>query len=254
MTRHTAGLTSAILLAGLALGVPPAAAQVPALSAAQVAERVMEALGGEQAWNDTRFLRFTFAGRRTHWWDKQTGRHRLEGKTQEGEPFVVLHHLDTREGEVWVGGEKAEGEKAAELLERAYAAWINDTYWLLMPYKLQDPGVNLAYEGRKTLDGTDYHVLHLSFGEVGLTPGDQYWAYVHPGTWRMDRWAYLLESMERDAEPVAWRWEGWQRHGDVWLAPKRVQVGGDRVLELSDVAVEESMPDAVFTSPEPVGP
>ncbi|RPH54864.1 hypothetical protein EHM82_06250, partial [bacterium] len=129
------------LAAGPALAHPREAVPTPE----QVAQEVMDALGGKQAWDDTRFLRFTFVGRRTHWWDKQTGRHRLEGQTQDGKKFVVLENVNTKEGMAWIDGQKAEGDQAKELVERAYAAWINDTYWLLMPYKLQDPGVNLSY-------------------------------------------------------------------------------------------------------------
>lgn len=230
-----------------------APAQGPAdARAAEVAERVMQALGGRDAWDATRFLRFEFAGRRTHHWDKHTGRHRLEGRTQDGKAFVVLHDLATREGRAWLDGQPVEGEEAKQLLERAYGAWINDTYWLLMPYKLRDPGVNLVYDGEETLDGQTYDKLVLTFQNVGLTPGDRYWAYVNRATGLMDRWAYLLEDQPRDAAPTAWLWQGWQEHGRIQLAPTRRQVGGDRTLELGGIAVPDTLPDSVFTSPEPV--
>jgi hypothetical protein len=129
---------------------------------------------------------------------------------------------------------------------------VNDTYWLLMPYKLQDPGVNLAYEGTTELDGKSYDKLHVTFGKVGLTPGDQYWAFINRDTHLMDRWAYLLQDEPREAAPTAWLWQGWQRFGKIQLAPTRQQVGGDRKLELSDIAVFETLPDSVFTSPAPV--
>ena len=224
-------------------------------SAADVAGQVMQALGGKEAWDNTHFLRFTFAGRRTHHWDKWSGNHRIEGQTPEGQKYVVLHNLNTRQGEAWLDGKKAEGAAVKEWLDRAYAAWINDTYWLLMPYKLQDPGVNLTYEGTEQVDGNTYDKLHLTFGNVGLTPGDEYWAWINRDTHLMDRWAYLLqaqEGQERAKEPTVWRWQGWQRHGKILLAPTRAMVGGDRKLELTDIAVYETLPETVFTSPEPV--
>src|SRR5215218_3731277 len=131
-------------------------------SASDVANQVMQALGGKEAWDSTHYLRFSFAGRRTHHWDKWTGRHRLEGQTPEGQKYVVLHNINTHQGEDWIDGKKAEGDAAKEWLDRAYGAWVNDTYWLLMPYKLQDPGVNLTYEGTEQLDGNTYDKLHLS--------------------------------------------------------------------------------------------
>jgi hypothetical protein len=233
------------------VATPPAQAQVDP-RAAQVADRLMQALGGREAWDATRFIRFDFAGRRSHVWDKQTGRHRLEGKTQDGKTYVILQNLTTREGQAWLDGQQAEGEKAKKLLERGYGAWVNDTYWLLMPYKLRDPGVNLAYDGEETIDGQTYDKVVLTFNGVGLTPGDRYWAYVNRSTGLMDRWAYLLQDQPRDAAPTAWLWQGWQTYGRIKLAPTRQQVGSDKKLELANIAVLDNVPDSVFTSPAPV--
>jgi hypothetical protein len=242
-----------VILTALSLAGALTAQATP--SATDVAGQVMQALGGKEAWDNTHFLRFTFAGRRTHHWDKWTGRHRVEGQTPDGQKYVVLHNLNTHEGEAWVDGKKVEGDQAKEWLDRAYGAWVNDTYWLLMPYKLQDPGVNLTYEGTEQLDGNTYDKLHLSFQNVGLTPGDEYWAWINRDTHLMDRWAYLLQAspgQPRAAEPTPWRWQGWQKYGKIMLAPTRAQVTGDRKLELSDIAVFDSLPDSVFTSPDPV--
>lgn len=252
-----APLPALLLLSALLLAPPPAdGAEMGNADerAAEVAARVMEALGGEQAWAETRFVSFGFAGSRMHWWDRQTGRHRVEGTTQDGEPWLVLENVVSREGEAWFGGQKATGERAAELLENAYGAWINDTYWLLAPYKLRDPGVNLAWEAEAALDGRPHDVLALSFDHVGLTPGDRYWVYVDRETGRVDRWEYVLEHQPSDAEPTSWDWKGWQQYGEIMLAPRREQVRSDRVLDLSPIAVYDSLPDAVFTSPEPVTP
>ena len=74
---------------------------------------------------------------------------------------------------------------------------------------------------------------------MGLTPGDEYWAYINRDTHLMDRWAYRPPgpARSRGTEPTVWRWQGWQRYGKIMLAPNRAQVGGDRKLELGDIAV-----------------
>lgn len=230
-----------------ALGTGALAAATPE----QLADRVLDAMGGKKAWDDTRFLHFTFAGRRSHWWDRYTGRHRVEGKTKEGKAFVVLENINTKEGTAYVDGQKQEGEEATKLLELGYGTWVNDTYWLLMPYKLRDPGVHLALDGEETIDGTTYDKLALSFDHVGLTPGDHYWAYINRKTGLMDRWAFLLEDAKPGEGPSPWAWQGWQKYGGVMLAPHRVQVGGDRTLELGEISVA-AIPDAAFESPAPV--
>jgi len=255
MTRSasmvTGLVTSSILSTFFLLPLAAAAQGTPSPTA--IADQVMTAMGGKKAWDDTHYLRFTFAGRRTHHWDKWTGRHRLEGTGQDGKKYVVLENINTHQGDAWVDGKKVEGDELKKWLERGYGAWVNDTYWLLMPYKLQDPGVNLDYAGSETIDGKTYDKLHLTFGKVGLTPGDQYWAYINRDTHLMDRWAFLLQDQPRDAAPTAFLWEGWQRYGKVMLAPTRTQVGGEaRKMEMGDIAVFDTLPDTVFTSPDPV--
>ncbi|HEY4596256.1 MAG TPA: hypothetical protein VIJ02_07635 [Thermoanaerobaculia bacterium] len=236
--------------AGSLLIVSVAWAQAP--TADSVLDHLTQALGGKQAWDNTHYIRFTFVGRRTHWWDKWTGRHRLEGQTKEGQHYVVLDNVNTKEGSAWLDGKKVEGDKAQEMVKNAYAAWVNDTYWLIEPYKLRDPSVNVSYAGEEKLDGKTYDKLAVSFGTVGLTPGDRYWVWVNRDTGLVDRWDYILQDMPKDGPPLSWRWEGWQKYGNIMLAPHRVQVGGDRKLEISDIAVFEQLPDTVFTSPEPV--
>jgi len=250
--------SAAVLLLAAALGLALATAGLraedpaPAVSdpkADAIAAQEMQALGGREAWDATRYLRFTFAGRRTHTWDRSTGRHRVEGKTRDGKSFVVLENLGTREGRAWQDGKEATGDDLKKMLELGYGTWVNDTYWLLMPYKMKDPGVHLAYGGEDTIGGKRYDKLTLSFDHVGLTPGDHYTAWINRDTHLMDRWSYVLESMKPTDPPGVWDWTGWQRYGSIELAPHRVEVGGDAKLELSDIAVPASVPDAVFTDP-----
>ena len=252
MSRHVfdrsplrRALVAAVL--ALALAAPALAASDP--EAVKVAERTLEAMGGADAWGATRFLRFNFFGFRLHHWDRYTGRHRLEGQTRDGDAYVVLHNIQTREGKVWLNGEPLAGEAADEWLERAYGAWVNDTYWLLMPYKLRDPGVNLAHDGEEEIDGQVYDKLKLTFDGVGLTPGDTYWAYVNRETGLMDRWAYFLESYDEDREPTHWLWLDWQDYGGIKLSPLRKNAEDGSERPLGELAVFGELPDEVFTSP-----
>jgi len=249
MSRRAALVAGSFLTAAFALA-SQGAAQAP--TAESVAAHVMQALGGQQAWDNTHYIHFNFVGRRTHWWDKWSGRHRVEWDSKEKQHYVVLENVNTKEGKAWLDGKPLDGDKAKEALENAYGAWVNDTYWLIEPYKLRDPGVNLAYDGEEAIDGKTYDKLALSFGKVGLTPGDRYWVYVNRDTGLVDRWAYILQDMPKEGPPTVWKWEGWQKYGSIMLAPHRTQVGTDRKLELSDIAVMDKLPDSVFTSPAPV--
>ena len=208
-------------------------------------------MGGTEAWAGTRYLRFEFFGFRLHHWDRDTGRYRLEGKTRDGEAYVVLMNLNDREkGRAWKDGKSLAGEELDTWLANAWSAWVNDTYWLLMPYKLLDPGVHLSYDGEEALDGVQHHKLKLTFEGVGLTPGDTYWAWINQTTGLMTQWAYFLQDWEKGREPTVWRWLDWQRYGDIMLSPRRQ--GAERQAELGQIAVFKDLPDAVFESPDAV--
>lgn len=242
-------MVSLTLLPGLSFAAAESAERE---SAAQIADQVLAAVGGAEGWAATHHLRFTFAGARTHHWDVRSGDHRLEGTTREGVAYVVLSNVNTKTGTVWLDGTLAEGEAASEWLERAYGAWINDTYWLLLPFKLQDPGVNLSRLDDVEIDGARYQVLELTFGEVGLTPGDRYRVYVDPSTSLVARWDYVLESFEAGREATAWIWGGWERHGSIQLATSRTMVGDTRELPLSNLGVFDELPRSVYEDPAPI--
>jgi len=238
----------------------PGAASMPAAAtdtrALEIADRVMQSLGGREAWDKTRFLRFGFGSERdgkfqgrTHVWDKWTGRYRVEGLNREGAPFVTLMNLDTREGEAWMSGQRLGGEALKQELDRAYGMWVNDTYWLLMPYKLRDPGVTLTYAGEETgANGAGYDKVKLAFDNVGLTPKDNYWVWVNRETGLVDRWDFVLKG--EAVPPTTWNWIGWRKHGGIMLAGERVNPEGRKIL-LPGIEVPESVPESVFTSPDP---
>jgi hypothetical protein len=103
----------------LGLATPLRAAEVSSQpKAVAIADRVMQALGGPEAWSGTRYLRFDFAvdhggktvASRAHTWDKWTGRYRLDAKTKEGDPYTVLMNINTKEGSAWLKGKGLTGE------------------------------------------------------------------------------------------------------------------------------------------------
>ncbi len=248
-------VVASVLCVASALAAPPLRAQAADPKAAALADRVMEALGGADAWNKTRYLRFDFAVdrggqtvvRRSHSWDKWTGRYRLEGTTREAQPFVVLMNLNTRDGRAWLEGKPLTGEPAAKQLEQAYATWVNDTYWLLMPYKMKDPGVFLALDGEEKRGDEAWDKLRLSFDNVGLTPKDRYWAYVNRKTGLVDRWDYVLKGESKP--PTSFTWLNWKRHGRIMLSDDRHNAKDGTRIHFPVLEVPDALADAVFATP-----
>ncbi len=242
-------LTACCAAAGMAF------AETAPASAEAVADKVMAALGGQKAWEGTQFLRFDFAvdreGKtlfsRAHTWDKWGGRYRLEGLTKEGDPFVVLMNLNTKEGEAWRKGKKLEGEERKKQLEDAFAAWTNDTYWLFMPYKLKDAGCKLANAGEEKKDGKTWDKVLLTFDNVGLTPKDKYWVYVNRETGLVDRWDFVLKGEKKP--PSTFTWEGWKSYGKIKLANDHVSAKDKVRIHHPVLEAPATVKDAVFTTP-----
>jgi hypothetical protein len=244
----------AALVVGIAVAASAAVRAASDERAVKVADEVMKALGGKDAWEKTRYVRFDFGFERdgklqtrAHTWDKWTGRYRLEGQNQQGEPFVVLMNVNSREGQAWVKGQRQTGDEEKKLVERAYGTWINDTYWLLMPYKMRDPGVTLAYAGEAKEGAATYDKVMLSFDNVGLTPKDRYWVWVNRDTHLVDRWDFVLKG--EDVPPTSFLWKDWRQVGNVKLAGERVNTKDNRRLVFPVLETPVALPDPVFTSP-----
>jgi hypothetical protein len=215
----------------------------------------METLGGEAAWQATRYLRFDFAVdregktvmRRAHTWDRHTGRYRVEATNEKNQPVVILMNLNTKQGQAWVGGEAASGEELDGLLESGYSWWVNDTYWLLMPFKMRDNGVVLTYAGLEAKQGGTWDKVLLSFEGVGLTPKDRYWVFVNRKTGLVDRWEFVLKGA--DTPPVPFEWGGWRSYGQIQLADDRVNPSDGTRIHFPVLDLPLSVPDEVFNQP-----
>ena len=92
--------------------------------------------------------------------------------------------------------EAGRGRARRRKLESAYERYINDTYWLLAPWKIFDPGVHLAYDGEKPCPGRrDVRRPETLLRRTsGLTPRDAYWLWITRDGRKMVQWQYLLNG------------------------------------------------------------
>jgi len=218
--------------------------------AEDVAHTMMNAMGGEKAWYAAHCVRFDFkvnvGGKmvedRSHLWDKMTGRYRLEEKTKDGKLRAVLFNVNDKTGVAYVGGQKLEGVAAAKAVKDAYEAFINDMYWLAMPWKWLDAGVNLQYLGPQKRGTESGEVVRLTFDHVGLTPGDRYDAFVSSQSHLMTHWDFKLQGGEKGA----WDWE-YTDTGGIKLGKNHTSA--KMSIDMGDVRVLDKVEDAYFTDP-----
>lgn len=226
-----------LLLVSLVVLGLDATAQTEDARALALADRTMEAMGHTR-FEQQRFLRFDFeftlddfAFQSKHLWDRFEGRYRVEWHFGGRAMLALFNVNEHQKGRLWVNGEAASGDQLSQLLDAAYYRFLNETYWLLMPAKMKDEGVHLEYLGQREVDETTFEMLHLTFDDVGMTPGDQYWVYINSQTGMMDRFAYYLERFggEPSLEQASlWDWRQWEEVGGMQIARERVLVSGPK--------------------------
>lgn len=209
-------------------------------AAVELADSIMMAMGGRENWDNTRFISWNFFGRRDLVWDKQTGDVRIESHPDS---TIYLVNINTLEGRVMVKGEEiTKRDTVRKMLEKAKSIWINDSYWLVMPYKLKDSGVTLKYLGEDTtMTGAKANVIEVTFENVGDTPDNKYRVYVDLRDNLVKQWAYYKDASQ-DSATAVWPFDNYQRHGEILLSANRSDNRGPR-----DVRVDDRLPRETFT-------
>jgi hypothetical protein len=236
-------------LLAVSVATPAAADQ----KAEDIARAMMQAMGGQDAWNKAHFIRFDFIAsangreliKRSHLWDRRTGRYRFEDKADNEAPAVVLFtNITKQQGSVYLDGKKIDGAMAAKSLKGAYRAYMDDIYWLALPWKWLDPGVHLTYMGQKNWSGKPFDIVQVTFDQgIGPAPGDRYTAYVSPRTHLMEHCEYLAQN----GQTSDWDWQYTTTAG-IKLASNHTNAKHGSI-NMGNVQVLERVDDAFLTDP-----
>ena len=205
------------------------AAEAPAEEAAgklpAIATDLWKASGGDN-WSKIKEIDFNFVveqeGKQlfsaAHRWNVAAGTDSVKWKDKEGKDHEVTANLVKP---------ATEGEEE----KTAYGRWVNDSYWLLAPLKIRDPGVKVEAGGPKDLNGTSLETINLSFGNVGLTPTDRYVVYIDPQTKLPKAWDYIPAN----GNGLQATWEKFQNFGGLNLATEHNFSG--KTIRLTDIKV-----------------
>lgn len=204
-----------------------------------LADGVIEAMGGMDAYDRARYFHWNFFGKRKLVWDKNGGRVRIDFVD---EPTTMLLNLKTMNGRVLQEGyEVTDTASLAGLLKRARSIWINDSYWLVHPFKLKDGGVTLKYIGpANTSEGQPAEVIEQTFADVGDTPGNKYRLFIDPATKMILQWDFYAQAA--DTKPgISLPFQDYQEYGGILLSGQR----GERTL--TPIQVTQTVPPGTFT-------
>jgi hypothetical protein len=207
--------------------------------AIKIADEVMEAMGGLENWNNTQFISWSFFGNRKHTWDKKTGNIRIESPKDS---MVYLMNVNDMTGKIIQGDKEiTHPDSLQKYLKRGKSIWINDSYWLVMPFKLKDPGVTLKYLGEdQNQEGIPSDILELTFSNVGDTPNNKYHVMVDKDTRLVNEWSFF--SDKADTEPrFVMPWKDYNPYGNILLSVDRGKA------YLSAIAVYDNLPGKIFT-------
>jgi len=159
-------------------------------------------------YSESKFMTFTFRG--AHDYIYYFPSKKLKVSWDNKEVYLLLR---TMKGRAYIDGIEVLGEEKQKLLDKAWEYWCNDSFWVLAPFKVFDPGTTRKIV--KDADGKEGLLVEYATG--GTTPGDAYLWYLDenliPTGWRM--WTSILPI-----KGLYSSWEGWEKHNDTWYSTK----------------------------------
>jgi hypothetical protein len=234
---------------------PPVDKGAPDPAADELARRVIDIQGGP-SWEKARYFSFTFNLARNgqpaavfpQQWDRLTGDYRVSGNDPKGVPFVVVMHVNTKLGKAWQNGVAVTDPAALQnLLTLGYRRFINDTYWLLMPLKMLDPGVYRTALGERTdACGRKWDVVRVIFDQGPGVPTDVYWAWINRDSGIVEEWDMKLAGAAADEHPVEVFFHDFKRVNGVLISTRREVKGKNQTVRLDDLKILAEVPKGAF--------
>lgn len=234
---------------------PPSAPPPPPDPAADaLAKRTIEAQGGA-AWAKARFLSFTFVVERNgqaaasfpQQWDRVSGDYRVSGVDPKGVPFTVVLNTKTKTGRAWQKDVEVKDVPALkELLALGYRRYNNDTYWLLMPLMMLDPGVHRTAQGERTdATGHKWDIVRLSF-DPSLEINYNVWAWINRESGLVDEWDMRAPTAAVTDQPVEVFFHDFKRVAGVSISMRREVKGKNQTVRFDDLQILPETPKGAF--------
>lgn len=222
-------------------------AQDPQPEALALAHKVQAFAGGPKSWKLVDGLLFTVGERRVLYWDRRAGRVRVENL---GEPRarsrgrfieVMVRDLEDKQDLLQVPPSRPPQPRVS-----CYQTFINDSFCLLLPFKLLDEGVQLSIDPRDPEDAKGVQRLRLRFAKsAAISHRYSYVLHVESKSGRILQWDYYRSSRAR---PVSHKFEDYQAVGPLNLSLSRRQVGGKRDVLIRDVRINpKKMPKYIWS-------
>ena len=206
-----------------------------------LANEVMARQGGYERWKQARYLAWTYYGA-YHIWDKKLGIYR-----QEKDRRVILMSVVKPEGKVFMDGKRIlEPTETRELLEQNFIIWRFATDFLVLPFRLKDPGVSLRYGGPGlTMARDTADILEMTYHGTGPTGGGRNQLWISRKDHLVTQWAFYTDSVTTTPAFVR-DWLDYRNYNGLLLASQR---NSDHdTLTVSHITVLDTLPPDLFFS------
>lgn len=175
-----------------------------------------------QAYKNTRFLEWSFAGKRHFKWDKQ--QHIVDVSWDSIR--VNLHPNSLQKSTVFIN-EKSQEKSDDKIVKKAWNIFNNDSFWLVAPHKLFDDGTIRSTE---IVDGKK--ALRVTYTKGGSTPGDSY-VWILDENYIPKSYKMYLANKRMNGTPATW--ENWITTKSGTLLPTNHTYGEGRSLSMGEV-------------------
>ncbi len=186
----------------------------------KIANTMLKAIKHE-AYKETRFIEWGYKGKRFYKWDKQ--QHIVDIRWNDAR--VVLHPNDLSKSTVYLNDKEIPFNK--NLVSRALKFFNNDSFWLVAPHKLFEPGI---YRSIRMINGRE--ALHVKYSKGGTTPGDSY-------TWLLDEnympthYQMYVQAMKNKGTSATW--ENWIQTASGTLLPTNHRYLSGKIINMGEV-------------------
>lgn len=226
--------------------------------AVEVAEKVLAAAGGQQAWDKARQIKWEqsnvangqpgMGGEEA--WDRWNQRHYGRVNTPDGDAVIaysIYGDFSTSFAESKAGKKQLiQGREKAAALEHAKLELQQDVTVMMMPFLMLEPGNKLEY-GEPVKDGeTEYHKIKVTFGDGDkLRAGLVYYAIV-------DKTSNVIRRVDIEkpasSEKIGFELSDWTEAGGLKFPGTRKNLGSGELKQSKNFQVGE--PDeALYMTP-----
>ena len=187
----------------------------------ELADKVLKAIN-HKAYKNTRYLEWSFGGKRHFKWDKE--KHIVD---VSWDTIRVNLHPRNREYSTVFFNEKLQEKADSIIVKKAWDIFNNDSFWLVAPHKLFEDGILRSIQ---KVDGKDAILVKYTTG--GSTPGDSY-------LWTLDSnfvpksYKMFVPSMKMNEVPATW--EDWITTESGTLLPTNHKFSNGRNLSMGTV-------------------